>query len=102
MGDIEIIPVRTRNDLKKFINLPWSIYPSQSNWVPPLKSDLKRLLNTQKHPFWEFSKRELFIAERDGKLIGRIAAIVDENYNEYHKEKMGTWGFFECFNDHEA
>ncbi|MCX5873399.1 MAG: acyl-CoA N-acyltransferase, partial [Deltaproteobacteria bacterium] len=47
-------------------------------------------------------KRELFIAERDGKLIGRIAAIVDENYNEYHKEKMGTWGFFECFNDHEA
>jgi hypothetical protein len=102
MGDIEIIPVEARNDLKKFINLPWSIYPSQSNWVPPLKSDLKRLLNTKKHPFWEFSKRELFIAERCGKPIGRIAAIVDENYNKYHQEKMGIWGFFEGYNDHEA
>lgn len=102
MGDIKIIPVRTKNDLKKFIDVPWSIYPSESNWVPPLKSDFKRLLNTKKHPFWEFSKRELFIAESDGKPIGRIAAIVDDNYNKYHNEKMGIWGFFECFDDLEA
>jgi len=99
MGDIQIFPVMTRQDLKKFVNLPWSIYPRNSNWVPPLKSDFKRLLNTKKHPFWEFSKRQLFIAEKNGRPVGRIAAIIDNNYNDYHNEKMGAWGFFECFND---
>lgn len=102
MGDIEIFPVETRQDMRKFVNLPWSIYPLNSNWVPPLKSDFRKLLNAKKHPFWEFSKRELFIAERGGRPVGRIAAIIDENYNDYHKEKMGIWGFFECFNDPDA
>lgn len=102
MGDIKIFTVRTRKDMNKFTNLPWSIYPRNSNWVPPLKYDFKKLLNTKKHPFWEFSKRELFIAEKDGVTIGRIAAIIDGNYNDYHKEKMGIWGFFECFNDPEV
>ena len=80
--------------MRKFVNLPWSIYPPNSNWVPPLKSDFKKLLNTKKHPFWEFSKRELFIAERGGRPVGRIAAIIDNHYNDYHKEKMGSLGVF--------
>ena len=99
MLDIEIVTVRTRNDLKEFVNLPWSIYHSQDNWVPPLKRDFRRLLDTKKHPFWKFAQRELFIAKKNGQTFGRIAAIIDTNYNQYHKEKMGIWGFFECFND---
>ena len=57
MLDIEIVTVRTRNDLKEFVNLPWSIYHSQDNWVPPLKRDFRRLLDTKKHPFWKFAQR---------------------------------------------
>ncbi|MGC8657947.1 MAG: acyl-CoA N-acyltransferase [Desulfomonilaceae bacterium] len=102
MSDIKIFTVRTRKDMNQFTNLPWSIYPRKSNWVPPLKYDFKKLLNTKKHPFWEFSRRELFIAEKNGVPVGRIAAIIDGNYNDYHKEKMGIWGFFECFNDPEV
>jgi hypothetical protein len=102
MSEIRIVQVQTQKDLNRFIDTPWAIYPRDSNWVPPLKSDFKRLLNTAKHPFWKFSRRELFIAERDGRPVGRIAAIIDNNYNDYHNEKMGIWGFFECFNDHEA
>jgi hypothetical protein len=99
MLDIEIVTVRTRNDLTEFVNLPWSIYNTDDNWVPPLKKDFRRLLDTKKHPFWKFGQRELFLAKRDGKPIGRIAAITDYNYNQYHNEKMGIWGFFECVND---
>jgi hypothetical protein len=102
MSEIRIVQVQTQKDLNRFVDTPWAIYPRDSNWVPPLKSDFKRLLNTAKHPFWKFSRRELFIAERDGRPVGRIAAIIDNNYNDYHNEKMGIWGFFECFNDHEA
>ncbi len=102
MASIEIIPVRRRAEMKAFINLPWRIYKGDPNWVPPIKSDIAKLLNPKKHPFWKFSYRELYLAKRGSEVVGRIAAIVDGNYNRYHKEKMGIWGFFECTQDPEA
>lgn len=102
MAHVGIRPVSTKSDLKEFINLPWKIYPRECNWVPPLKRDVRRLLNTEKHPFWKFSERTLFLARRGSEVVGRIAAIVDNNYNEYHDERVGAWGFFECRDDPEA
>ena len=99
---IELRPVRNASDLKAFIDFPWQLYRRDPNWVPPIKSDLARLLTPGKHPFWEFSDRELFLAQRGNEVVGRIAAIVDGNYNQYHDEKMGVWGFFECVSDPEA
>ena len=63
---------------------------------------MRRLLDPSKHPFWKFSERELYLARRGPETVGRIAAIVDGNNNQYHNEKMGVWGFFECRNDPEA
>ncbi len=88
--------------MRQFLNLPWDIYKDDPNWIPPLKSSVAEILNTKKHPFWKFSKRELFLAKRDGKAIGRIVALVDHNYNSYHQETSGAWGFFECMQDTEA
>ncbi len=102
MTSVKIIPVRRQADMKAFIGLPWKIYKGDPNWIPPIKSDLSRLLNPKKHPFWRFSERELFLAKRGSEAVGRIAAIVDGNYNRYHSEKMGVWGFFECANDAET
>lgn len=102
MAGIQVVPVRRKAEMKAFIDLPWRIYEGDDNWVPPLKFALKSLLSPGKHPFWKFSERELFLAKRGNEIIGRIAAIVDGNYNRYHKEKMGIWGFFECRRDPEA
>ena len=57
------------------------------------------MLDPGKHPFWEFSERILFLARRGSETVGRIAGIIDRHYNEFHGEKMGIWGFFECADD---
>jgi hypothetical protein len=95
-------PVSGKSDMKKFIDLPWFIYKDDPLWVPPIKSSVAKLLDRKKHPFWQFSQGEFFLAEREGKVVGRIVALIDGNNNSYHKEKVGVWGFFECCQDHEA
>ena len=102
MTGIEIITVEGRSELRDFIDLPWRIYADYPNWVPPLKAEVRRLLDPRKHPFWEFSERILFLARRGSETVGRIVGIVDRNYNQCHNEKMGVWGFFECADDQEA
>jgi hypothetical protein len=102
MAVIDIVVVEGKAALKEFIDLPWRLYANYPNWVPPLKKEVERLLDTGKHPFWEFSERILFLARRGSQTVGRIAGIVDGNYNQCHGEKMGIWGFFECIDDPEV
>lgn len=99
MSRIEIVEAKTDSELNEFVNLPWNIYANDPNWVPPLKSAVRKQLDTAKHPFWKFSERALFLAGRDSRTVGRIAAIVDNNFNSFHDENMCAWGFFECEND---
>ena len=102
MAGIEIIAVEGRSELKDFIDLPWRIYAEYPIWVPPLKKEVCRMLDSQRHPFWEFSERVLFLARRGSETVGRIAGIIDRHSNQFHNEKMGIWGFFECADDPEA
>jgi hypothetical protein len=60
------------------------------------------MLDPHRHPFWEFSEGILFLARRGSETVGRIAGIIDRHYNEFHNERMGIWGFFECADDPEA
>jgi len=99
---VEVVPVTGRAEMKAFIDLPRLIYHGDPNWIPPLKSDMSKLLAPKSHPFWKFSERELFLARRGREEVGRIAAIVDGNYNRFHQEKMGIWGFFESTHDPEV
>jgi hypothetical protein len=99
MAGIDVTLVNDHSEMTEFIDFPWKIYADHSNWVPPLKAEVRRLLDARQHPFWKFSERALFLARRGKEVVGRIAAIVDRNYNEFHGERMGIWGFFECVND---
>ncbi|MEW6349024.1 MAG: acyl-CoA N-acyltransferase [Thermodesulfobacteriota bacterium] len=99
MTNLTIEPVETRRQFREFVDLPWSIYPSYPHWVPPLKSEVRRLLDARRHPFWKSAERVLFLARRGSRLVGRIAAIVDHNSNTYHSEKAGAWGFFESVDE---
>ena len=102
MAGMEITTVEGGSELKDFIDLPWRIYADYPNWVPPLKKEVRRMLDPRRHPFGEFSERILFLARRGTETVGRIAGIIDRHHNEFHGEQMGIWGFFECADDPEA
>ena len=98
-ADIEIVVVEGGSELKDFINLPWKLYAKYPKWVPPLKKEIRRLLDPSRHPFWATAERRLFLARRGSQTVGRIAGIIDCCYNDFHHEQMGIWGFFECADD---
>jgi GNAT superfamily N-acetyltransferase len=99
---LETVPVTSRRDMDAFINLPWKIYKGSPYWVPPLKKEIGKLLDTSQHPFWQFSEQKLFIARRGSQVVGRIAGIIDRNFNIFHSTRSGAWGFFECVDDAEV
>ncbi|OHB71052.1 MAG: hypothetical protein A2W23_09795 [Planctomycetes bacterium RBG_16_43_13] len=96
---VDISAIRTNKDLDRFIKLPWQIYKGDKNWVPPLISEERKLLDRGIHPFHKHAEVEYFLAVKDGKLVGRIAPIVNHRHNEFHNERTGFFGFFECVND---
>ncbi len=89
----------TKKERKQFINFPYQHYADDENWIPPLKMEQKKLIDTENNPFYKNGDIALFLAEQDGKPCGRIAAIQDRRYNEHHNNKTGFFGFFECIND---
>ncbi len=99
MSDIKIKIVKTKSELKNFIKFPWKIYQDYPHWVPPLIYDRVKLFNKEKNPFFLHAEMELFLAERNGELVGRIAAIKNDLHNQYHNDKVGFFGFFESIND---
>ncbi|WP_255233412.1 GNAT family N-acetyltransferase [Aliifodinibius salipaludis] len=89
----------TKSERKQFIDFPYQHYSEDENWIPPLKMEQKKLIDTENNPFYDKGDIALFLAEQDGKPCGRIAAIQDYRYNEHHNNKTGFFGFFECIND---
>lgn len=102
MDPVKLISVTQPAEMKAFLDLPWKIYAQDPNWVPPLKKEVAKLLDPKAHPFWQFAEQKLFLAQRGTETVGRVAGIVDHNYNRFHDERLGIWGFFECANDLEA
>lgn len=94
--------IQNDDDLNRFINFPWQIYKDYPHWVPPLLRDVRFKLNQAKHPFFEHAKVQLFIALRGSSITGRVAAIIDDRYNDFHKERTGFFGMFECVEDYDA
>jgi GNAT superfamily N-acetyltransferase len=96
---IEIFPVRDRRALQQFIDFPYSLYRSYPHWVPPLRIAMKEMFDPRKHPFHRHGSIDSFLALRDGKVVGRISAILDPNHNKFHEEQAGFFGFFESVDD---
>ena len=81
--------------LHEFVELPFTIYRNDPHWVPPLRMAVKELLDRGKHPFYANAEAEFFLAREGGKVVGRVAAIIDRNHNRAHNENAGFFGFFE-------
>lgn len=83
---------------KQFLEFPYKHYAEDHFWVPPLRIEQKKLIDTEKNPFFNNAEIELFLVYKNDDLVGRIAAIIDHRFNDYHNSKTGFFGFFECIN----
>ncbi|MCA9728645.1 MAG: N-acetyltransferase [Candidatus Eisenbacteria bacterium] len=107
LPSVQVTPVQGARELDEFIKFAWRVYRGDRNWVPPLISDLRKMLDRSKHPFHQHGEVEYFLARlredgplgRAGAVVGRIAAIVNHLHNEVHEEKTGFFGFYEVLPD---
>ncbi|HAT8606374.1 hypothetical protein [Legionella pneumophila] len=92
---IHVVPVHSSSQKRDFIKLPWLLHANDPNWIAPLRRTVKRNLNVKKHPFYQHAELALWLAYKNGQLVGRIAGIIDHKYNEFHQTQGAFWGFFE-------
>jgi GNAT superfamily N-acetyltransferase len=99
MATAEAAPVRERSDLEAFVALPYDLHRSLPGWTPMLRKDARAALDPARNPFFEHADRQLFLARRGGRVVGRIAAIHDRLHDETHGDRVGFFGFFESVDD---
>lgn len=102
MLSVEKIDTRDRSQVRRYINIQFRLYKDHPQWVPPLYIDAEMQLNRDRHPFYEHSTADFFIVSRQGKDIGRIAALENRHFNEYHGTRQAQFYHFDCEDDPEA
>ncbi|KAB7646446.1 N-acetyltransferase [Polymorphobacter fuscus] len=99
-GGLSITTVATAADRKAFVDLPYRLYAGDPHFVPPLRSEVHALIGGIKgNPWFEHGKAQLWLAHRDGKVVGRISAQVDRLVQEHVGAGTGHWGMFETIDD---
>src|SRR5882724_3782692 len=99
MGSLEIVAAETRRAVRAFIDLPYRLHRNHPQFVPPLRRERQELFDRSRHPFFRHAEAVLFLARRNGRLVGRIEAIVNHAHNRFHKDRVGFFGAFESEND---
>ncbi len=99
MVTIEKVDPKNKAQIDRFIRVPFRLYANCSQWVPPIINDVKIMLDPQKHPFYEHSVAEHFIAVMDGQDVGRITAMENIPFNAYHKTHEAEFYLFESIDD---
>ncbi len=99
---ITIRPVATKADRKQFVDFAWDVYRDDPAWVPPLKDEVHGLIDPKKNPWFGHAKAQLWLATRDGKVVGRISAQVDQLVLEHMGAGLGQWGMFEALDGEAA
>jgi GNAT superfamily N-acetyltransferase len=101
MASLTIRPVRSRRDLKRFVDLPYRLHRG-TPWVPPLKLERRLFLNRRLNPYFKHGEAEYFLALRGERVVGRVTAQIDSAFNEFHQSRWGGFGFLELEDDEEA
>ncbi len=102
MISIEKVDLSNKRAVNEFVEFPFKIYRNIPQWVPPILSDIKLMLNPKKHPFYEHSEGEFFVARQNGEMVGRIGALENRPFNEYHDTRQAQFYLFECVDDQEV
>jgi hypothetical protein len=99
---LEVTPVRSRRDRREFVELPFRLHANAEHWIPPLRLERRLFIDRRFNTFFKHGEAELFLARRDGRVVGRISAQVDRNFNEYQGNEWGMFGFLELEDDAEV
>ena len=94
--------VESKKDKKAFVDFAWEVYGNDPAWIPPLKDEVHGLITPGKNPWFEHARAQLWLAERGGKVVGRISAQVDDLVQEYMGRGTGQWGFFDALDGQAA
>jgi hypothetical protein len=86
-------------DVRQFIAFLFDLYEASPLWAPPLESDLRLVMNRARHPYYQRSTAEFFLAEDGGRTLGRIAAFDNRAYNDHYGSHTAFFYFFECVED---
>lgn len=98
-SDIRIEAVESKQQLQAFIELPWSLYQDDPQWIPPLLFEQKQRLSAKTNPFFEHAEVKLWLAYRGQQAIGRISAQIDDLHQQIHKDHVGYFGMLESIDD---
>ena len=99
---LTVRPVETKADKKAFVNLAWEVYRDDPAWVPPLKDEVHGLITPGKNPWFEHAKAKFWLAERGGKVVGRMSGQVDELVQQHMGQGTGQWGMLEALDGEAA
>ena len=99
MIQIRKIDTGNRKDVSAFIQFQFDLYKNDPNWVPPFRNDVAMMMNRKKHPFYEYGEAEFFLAYRGGRIVGRIAALINPHFNDYQKKKVLSFCLFDAIYD---
>lgn len=102
MKCLKVRAVSSPLEWRRFLRFPKELYAEDPRWVPPLARDEQERAGFRRHPFHDANRAQAFLAERDGQVVGRIAAIHNVRHNDHHGERRGFFGFFECRDDGRA
>src|SRR3954470_12731306 len=91
---LTVRPVASKADKKAFVELAYQLNLSDPNWIPPLKDEVRGLITPGKNPWFEHAEAQFFLAERDGRVVGRVSAQVDQLVLAHMAEGLGQWGMF--------
>jgi len=92
---MEIVPLEP-GDVAEFIRFPWRVYDGDHLWVPPLIRERKAFLDPSRNPFFQHARVQLFLVRQAGRTVARLAAVINEAHDRFHREKAGFFGLFEC------
>lgn len=102
MKEVIIKEATTSKQIREFIYLPEQVHSNDPEWLPPIYMDERLLFNKKKNKSYKYADAILLLAYRESKPVGRIMGIVNNRYNEIHKEYHGRFCFMECYNDREV
>jgi GNAT superfamily N-acetyltransferase len=102
MLSIEEVDTTNKAQVRRFIDIPYRLYANHPYWVPSFRNDIAMMLNREKHPYYEHSTADFFMAVRDGRDVGRIAALENRSFNKYHNVPQANFYLFDCEDDPEA
>jgi GNAT superfamily N-acetyltransferase len=95
-AEVKVRPVDSARDFAAFFRLPWKIYRDDPMWIPPIKSSARAELRPESNPFLRHCDYRLFLLEREGRVAGRIAALIDRLASEAWGQDIGMFAYFEC------